>query len=393
MKILFLSFFYAPDLSAGSFRAEGLAQALLKQLPEGAHIDLMSTMPNRYSSFKSESAAMEVNGALTIYRFKIPSHSGGMFSQAKSYFFYAIQVLKAVRTKDYDLIIVTSGRLMSSVLGSLISRIKGVPLYLDIRDIFADTIKDVLPSFAARTGFVVFSVLEKFAVQRAVKVNLVSKGFEPYFKKRYPQKSFSFFTNGIDKEFMNLNHQITDSSLPSKKIKTILYAGNFGDGQGLHLIIPQLAKSLETSVIFRVIGDGGKKNLLISKLAELGCKNVEILPPVKRAELVKEYQEADVLFLHLNDYDAFTKVLPSKVFEYASMGKPIWGGLAGYAAHFVKTEISNAALFTPCNPEDGLRSFAELKFELTDRSEFMEKHSRINIMNKLSKDILSLGKV
>jgi len=32
--------------------------------------------------------------------------------------------------------------------------------------------------------------------------------------------------------------------------------------------------------------------------------------------------DADVLFLHLNAYKAFEKVLPSKIFEYAATGRP-----------------------------------------------------------------------
>ena len=46
----------------------------------------------------------------------------------------------------------------------------------------------------------------------------------------------------------------------------------------------------------------------------------------------------DVLFLHLNDYSAFRKVIPSKIFEYAATGKPIVAGVSGYAAEFLRHE-------------------------------------------------------
>ena len=50
-----------------------------------------------------------------------------------------------------------------------------------------------------------------------------------------------------------------------------------------------------------------------------------------------------MLFLHLGAVPAFEKVLPSKLFEYAALGKPVLAGVAGYAADFVRAEIDNAA--------------------------------------------------
>ena len=46
MKILFLSYYYPPDLSAGSFRAEALISGLSKI--KNIDIDLLTTFPNRY---------------------------------------------------------------------------------------------------------------------------------------------------------------------------------------------------------------------------------------------------------------------------------------------------------------------------------------------------------
>jgi len=172
---------------------------------------------------------------------------------------------------------------------------------------------------------------------------LVSPGFAEYFSKRYPAKRFSFITNGIDEEFVtgstNLDFQ---ASHRRGDPRVVLYAGNLGEGQALHEIVPQLAKRLGPNVRFKIIGDGGRKEALRAAVSKHGVGNVELLPPIGRRELVEAYKAADVLFLHLNDYPAFKKVLPSKVFEYGAMGKPVWAGISGFAATFVKAELSNA---------------------------------------------------
>jgi len=387
LNILVLSFYYQPDLSAGSFRATTLIKALLDQLPEHAHIELLTTLPNRYSSYNSEAPELEEHPRLTIRRVALPAHKSGMLDQAKAFFVYAGFVRAAVRGKRYALVYATSSRLMTAALGACVSRFSKVPLYLDIRDIFVDTIKDVLPGKLTWLVKPIFSVIEGLTVRSAKKVNLVSAGFLPYFKGKYPRQSYSVFTNGIDDEFLGV--QPTTPVVSSNKVLEVVYAGNIGEGQGLHNIIPEIARRFEGRLRFRLIGDGGRLHQLKQAIAKAGCTNIEIASPVKRNELIKIYQAADVLFLHLNDYDAFRKVLPSKLFEYAAIGKPIWAGVAGYAAEFIKENIDNAVVFAPCNADAAVHSFEHLQLTTKSRISFVERFSRKTIQQNMALDVIT----
>ena len=120
----------------------------------------------------------------------------------------------------------------------------------------------------------------------------------------------------------------------------------------MHHIVPGLAKRVRDGGFqFEIIGAGGSRQLLEEAIRKSGVDNVRLSPPVPRKELLEKYRQADVLFLHLNDLDAFRKVLPSKIFEYAATGKPILAGIAGYAAEFVEHEIDNSAVVPPCEVE------------------------------------------
>lgn len=391
MKILILSFYFEPDLSAGSFRTTSLVNALLDQLSSQAHIDVITTLPNRYNSFNSQALEFEVYPQLTINRIALPTHKSGMFDQSKAFLEYARGVLRLSREKNYDLIFATSSRLMTAVLGAYISKRIKCKLYLDIRDIFVDTIKDVLPKKIVYAIKPIFSILEYWAIRQACRINLVSEGFLPYFRKRYPKKEFTLFTNGIDQEFIDNQPRLPSSS--ESGILSVLYAGNMGEGQGLHTIIPDLAQRFAGRLQFNLIGDGGRKQQLVVALASAGITNVQILPPVKRDELINIYESADILFLHLNDYDAFRKVLPSKVFEYAALGKPIWAGVTGYAAEFIKKNITNAAVFMPCDVDDAVNSFECLELITQPRLEFVENFARTTIMQKMASDVISVATV
>jgi len=394
VRVLFLTFYFRPDLCAGSFRATPLVEALVARAPPAWHIDVISTLPNRYESFAVDAPEFEQHGRLTVRRIALPAHQSGMLDQSKAFLAFARAVRRVVAHERYELVVATSSRLMTAALAAEAARRSGARLYLDIRDIFADTIGEVLPRTAALLAQPLFSIIERRTVERADCVNLVSPGFAPYFQARYPVRRFSYFTNGIDDEFLAIDSgRIREQRrATAQRELTIVYAGNIGEGQGLHAIVPDLARRLEGRASIKVIGDGGRRAVLEAALARAHVSNVQLLAPMSREALIAEYLAADVLFMHLNDYEAFKKVLPSKIFEYAALGKPILAGVAGYSADFVSSEISNAAVFTPCDVDSAMRAFAMLDLRDTPRPDFVAKYARSAISAAMATDIIECAR-
>lgn len=387
MRLLILSFYYAPDLSAGSFRTTALVKALRKRSAADTQIDVITTLPNRYQSYAQHACEIETQDGVEIRRIPLPRHNSDMRGQARAFVHFARHALRFTRERHYDLVVATSSRLMTATLGAWIARRRRAPLYLDVRDIFVETITDLLPGPAKWPVERLFSAVESWTMRRARRINLVSAGFEAYFRSRYPDASLACFTNGIDDEFMNLpapaqRRERTDSR------PIVLYAGNIGEGQGLHEIVPGIARELQRRARFVIIGDGGRRQQLQAAVA--GLSNVELHAPMQRRELIAAYREADVLFLHLNDHAAFERVLPSKLFEYAALGKPILAGVSGYAARFVREEISNAAVFAPCCVSGAVAAFDSLELVERSRPEFVAKYSRENIASAMADDILEV---
>jgi glycosyltransferase involved in cell wall biosynthesis len=392
VKLLVLSFYYEPDLCAGSFRTTALVAALRERVPVGSQVDVVTTLPNRYSSFSRVAAEFDAEAGLEVRRIRLPSHRSDMLGQSRAFVRFAREALRHVAGRNYDLVFATSSRLMTAALGAWIARRKHAPLYLDIRDLFVDTINEVLPAPAAWPVRALLSRVESWTMRRAARINLVSRGFESYFRKHYGESSLAWFTNGIDEEFLA-------AAMPARARTTgdqrtlVLYAGNIGEGQGLHEILPPLALALRERARFVVVGDGGRRQALQSALAARGVDNVELRPPVSRAELLDAYRAADVLFLHLGDHAAFEKVLPSKLFEYAAVGKPILAGVAGYAARFIREEIGNAAVFAPCDAAAALIAFDSLQLTDRPRPDFVAKYARVNIARAMADDMLMLAQV
>lgn len=382
-----MSFYYQPDLSAGSFRTTALVAALREQVAPGSRIDVVTTLPNRYATFTREAAESEDDGIVRVRRMVLPPHRSGMLSQSRAFVHFARQVSRYVAQERYDVVFATSSRLMTAALGAWVARAQGVRLYLDIRDLFVDTMGDLLPGPAAWLVRGLFSRIESWALSRADRINIVSRGFEDYVRVRYPDRPLSCFTNGIDEEFLSRDGEPAKPEAIDGRA-TVLYAGNLGEGQALHEVLPGLAAGLRQRARFLVIGDGGRRAAL--EAAIRGMDNVELRKPMTRRELLMEYRKAHVLFLHLGDRHAFRKVLPSKLFEYAALGKPVLAGVAGYAAQFVHDEIDNAAVFPPCDVEAGIRAFDSLQLTSRPRPRFIERFSRTAIMRAMAGDILAL---
>ncbi|MDB0049874.1 glycosyltransferase family 4 protein [Pseudomonadales bacterium] len=382
-RILVLSFYYQPDLCAGSFRCTALVEQLAKT---GGSIHVITTSPNRYDSFTVKANESDTKDNVLINRITIPNHKSGMVDQIKAFYAFYRGAKKLAAINDYDLIFATSSRLFTAFLGARISRKKRIPLYLDIRDLFVDTMSNILSPASVWLASPVLSAIERYAFNSAKKINLVSKGFLPYFEQRYSDIPITFFTNGIDKEFIHAS-QVEHETSATKSTINILYAGNVGEGQGLHKIIPEMADRLNTRIKFKVIGDGGLIQKLRDVVSEFGLDNVELVPPMGREALIKEYSRADVLFLHLNDYEAFRKVLPSKLFEYGAMKKSILAGISGYSQEFVKAEISDCVVFSPADSDDAVKKFESLSYSIKPRVEFIKKFDRRKIMQEMAEDI------
>ncbi len=147
MKILVLSLYYSPDLSAGSFRNTALVESLSKILNEGSSIQVLTTHPNRYGSYKLNVPDHEVSGNTEVIRIRLRGHNNGLLNQSLMYFKYVYQVWKITRLQDYDLVYASSSRLLTAFLGASISRWKRIPLYVDIRDMFTENIGELYSSF------------------------------------------------------------------------------------------------------------------------------------------------------------------------------------------------------------------------------------------------------
>ena len=116
MKIVFFSFYFPPDLSAGSFRSSALCDSLKNQLNNDDELHVITSHPNRYKSHLMKADDFEIDGNIKIHRIKVPSHTGLMFSQIITFFVFSYFSIKLSKQIKPDFLIGTSSRLMTAYL-------------------------------------------------------------------------------------------------------------------------------------------------------------------------------------------------------------------------------------------------------------------------------------
>lgn len=399
MKILVLTYHFTPDLGAGAFRNEAFVSALSNELEVGDDVHVLTTLPNRYDTYSIDAPNFEYRDNVTIERIFVRKHLNTIGSQIFAFLQYAIGVLRITSKSDYDIVFASSSKLMTAFLGAFIARRKRAALFLDIRDIFLEVVDDVFAGWKGALAKATFVPIEKYAMSKADHINLVSEGFKGYFFDKYPDRVYSFFTNGVDPEvFDEISLRKTDRKKDTARYKNnravrhIVYAGNIGSGQALASVVPNIASSLNPNVHFTILGDGLERESLIRSLEELGVADlVSVKPAVRREEVAELYSQADVLFLHLGKEKAFERVLPSKIFEYAATGKPILAGVSGFSANFLESEVENVAIFPPSDAVAAVDALKRLSMSNCDRSGFVKKYSRSNIARRMAIEVRSLS--
>ena len=144
MRILVLSFYYPPDIGPGSLRAKSIVDALIEEGPPDLKIDVITTMPNRYHSLNIFASKYMDDNKISINRIALSKHKNGMLDQAKAFILFSFMVRRLTLKKKWDIVIATSSRLMTASLATYIAKRTSSKIYLDIRDLFTNTINDIL---------------------------------------------------------------------------------------------------------------------------------------------------------------------------------------------------------------------------------------------------------
>jgi glycosyltransferase involved in cell wall biosynthesis len=391
MRILYLSFYFEPDLGPAAIRNSLIANELAND-DSVSEIHVITTMPQQWRDGFIHSASGSKK--LKISRVEADSKYKGILGQIFRFYKYQKFVRKSCRSQNYDLVFATSSKLGTALLGALLSKKLKAYYYLDIRDLFIETIDDFLPGGIFKPVKFILSGLNRYSINKAHRINVLSTSFIKRLSQINSEAKISSIYHGVDSQFLNVFRRRTSTIDFYKKTrphnKTLLYAGNFGFGQGLDTYLPAISSLLPPNWQIHLYGDGPKKNALVKSAANL--KNVKLFSVVERNELPEIYSKADMLFLTLNSKPAFQSSLPSKIFEYCATGKPVIAFCSGQLQKFILEHNLEGVYAIKPHDLHALREILpEMEGKTFDRALFYKKWRREEQVKLLVNDVISLG--
>jgi len=386
-RILLLSYYFAPDFCAGAFRMEALVRALVERGGEDTQIHVITAEPNRYGgvSAQEDFSDLSLGARVTVHRLPVGAWLPVKGAQALSFVRFAWAARRLALGLRPDLVVATTSRLMTGRLGAHIARRLGVPFHLDLRDLFPDSVKHLLSGPLAKAALPVLQRMQARTVLAARTVSVTSPLYARYLQRAFGHGRVLFVPNGVDRLFRD--HQFVDRfPKPPHETLRVLYAGNVGQGQGLHKVLPALAAATRGRCVWRVVGAGGALDALRRELDKAGVDNVELIGPVPRLKLLEQYDWADILFLHVSDSRSTRRVVPSKVFEYVASGKPLLAGIAGFSRRFLDENVSGMQFFPPGDTHAAVALLRHPAVNLL-RPAFRSNFNRCRLMTELAEFI------
>lgn len=379
MKILFLSDNFPPEVNAPATRS---FEHIKHWQQLGAEVTVITCFPNfpqgkLYEGYRNGIYQIETLDGIKVVRvFTYITANKGTIKRTLDYISFMLSASIAGLFFRTDLIVATSPQFFTALAGRFLSLVKRKPWLLEVRDIWPESIK-VVTGMKDNWLIKFFEFLELRMYQKASKIVVVTDSFKNILieKRGVPEAKIKVITNGVNlKDFSpRLPDLELKESLNLQDKFVVAYMGTHGLAHGLDFILRAAQKVSDPMIHFLFVGDGAMKTELIALKTSLNLSNVSFLDPIAKNEMPRYLSIIDVGLVNLMKSSLFTTVIPSKIFEIASMQKPILLGLEGETKDIIE-KYGAGLCFEPENEDDFLKNLELIK---TRSSSYQEGSSQL----------------
>jgi glycosyltransferase involved in cell wall biosynthesis len=230
-----------------------------------------------------------------------------------------------------DVVIATSPQFLVTLSGWALSRLKGVPLVTEIRDLWPDSIVAVGAARHDAPLVRALSALERFVYRQSDLVISVTRSFVPLLRDRRARRVV-FISNGADpaafaaptdRAAVRARYGLGERFVAS-------FVGTLGMAHGLDTVLDAAEILRERrDVVFWLVGEGARRAELEAESRRRGLDNVRFEGQVPREDIPGVLAASDAAMVLLRPDPLFATVLPSKMFEAMAAACPVILGVRG----------------------------------------------------------------
>ena len=363
MRILFLTAYFPPEIGAAQTRTHELAARLVKV---GHTVHMLTTFPNYPSGivppeWRGKFFWHGTDTGINLHRvWSYATPNRGFLRRILGHFSFAFfACVVAPFLPAVDVVIVESHPLFNGIAGAFISLIKRARNVLNVSDLW--------PQSAVEMGVLknplvirIAEAVEMFSYRRASLILAMAQGIrKAIIEEGIDPSKVKLFLNAVDYELFRPNGEGLEirRKIGSRRAR-ICGALRRNDRTSArptnHLRPAALClEAGQSRIRFVLAGDGAEKALLQSEVSRRRLTNVLFIDPVPKRDLPSLLNAADAILVCLRNLKIFEGVVPTKILEGMSCGKPILGAVAGEAAGLVRAADAGICV-GPENPQ-GMR--------------------------------------
>lgn len=326
-EILIISNYYPPEKGAAANRIEQLALKLHQNNYKVSVICPLGNYPKGalFPEYKGKFSVTENRENITVKRLWIyPSVSKNVLVRILSVLSFSLSLFfYLLFKKTPHKVVVQSPPLILSFISVLVLSWKKKKIILNVSDLWplAAIELNALKENSLSHKFSLF--LERFIYKKATLILGQSNEIIKHIQYLFPNKECYLYCNFPNHKVENLD-LITKENQPIK----IFYAGLLGIAQGV-LELCQKVDLKELNIELHLFGDGVEKNQIEQLISSKKESKIFFHGMMERKDLHETLKTFDIAIVPLK-----TRIygsVPSKIFEYGSLGFPIlyFGGGEG----------------------------------------------------------------
>jgi len=326
-EILIISNYYPPEKGAAANRIEQLALKLNQNKYKVTVVCPLGNYPKGelFPEYKGKFSVTEMRQEITVKRLWIyPSNSKNFILRVFSILSFSISLFFFLLFKKTPKkVIVQSPPLLLSFISVFTLSFKSKKIILNVSDLWPLAAIELGAMKKNSFSHKVSSFLERFIYKKSTLILGQSNEIISHIKSIIPTKSCFLYRNFPD-------HKTTEFNLTTtldEPIK-IFYAGLLGVAQGVFELCKHLNLK-DLNIELHIFGDGAEKKQIEDFVRNNQEKKIIFHGMMERNQLLEKLTTFDIALVPLK-----TRIygsVPSKIFEYGSLGFPVlyFGGGEG----------------------------------------------------------------
>ncbi len=328
MRVLIVTQYFTPEVTAASLRLSALAKGLAEQ---GHQVEVLCEVPSHPAGVIDPGyrgrpvIRRRMDGYDVTYVWVWARPSKGARTRIANYASYgAAACLVGAVSKRPDVVVASSPPLSVGLAGMLLAKRFRVPWILDVRDLWPE-VAVALGEIGEGRLLRAAERLERTLYRSADGITVTTEPFRDHIEEIGTEAPIVLLPNGTTRDWLEIGHSEPDraaAELPPEGTFAWTYAGNLGIAQGLSSAV-DAARELGEGFQLTLLGAGAERDALEVRADDMVGENVVFRGPVEPERAAAVMRASDALLVSLSEQPALEKCVPGKLYQCGAMRRPM----------------------------------------------------------------------